>query len=108
MADVVTFTGAIAARDEMPITVEGEGGRVSAVLVETGDRVRAGQVLARLDTSVLQPQVGSLAAALDEARANAELAQADTVAPAAVAASGALSARRSSGGARPRSVPMPR
>ena len=93
VADVVTFTGAIAARDEMPITVEGEGGRVSAILVETGDRVRAGQVLARLDTSVLQPQVGSLAAALDEARANAELAQADYRRAAAVAASGALSAQ---------------
>jgi RND family efflux transporter MFP subunit len=93
VADVVTFTGAIAARDEMPITVEGEGGRVSAVLVETGDRVRAGQVLARLDTSVLQPQVGSLSASLEEARANAELAQADYRRAAAVASSGALSAQ---------------
>jgi RND family efflux transporter MFP subunit len=93
VADVVTFTGAIAARDEMPITVEGEGGRVSAVLVEIGDRVRAGQLLARLDTSVLQPQVGSLAASLEEARANAELAQADYRRAAAVASSGALSAQ---------------
>lgn len=91
--DTVTFTGTISARDEMPITVEGEGGRISAVLVEIGDRVRAGQVLARLDTSVLQPQVGSLAAALDEARANAELAQADYRRAAAVADSGALSAQ---------------
>lgn len=89
--DTVTFTGTIAARDEMPITVEGEGGRIAAVLVEVGDRVQAGQVLARLDTSVLQPQVGSLAAALDEARANAELAQADSRRAEAVAASGALS-----------------
>ncbi len=93
MADLVTFTGAIAARDEMPITVEGEGGRISAVMVEAGDRVRAGQVLARLDTSVLQPQVGSLVAALDEARANAELAQGDYRRAAAVATSGALSAQ---------------
>ncbi len=93
IADVVTFTGAIAARDEMPITVEGEGGRISAVLVETGDRVRAGQVLARLDTSVVRPQVGSLAAALEEARANADLAQADYRRAAAVASSGALSAQ---------------
>ena len=89
--DTVTFTGTIAARDEMPITVEGEGGRIAAVLVEVGDRVRAGQVLARLDTSVLQPQVGSLAAALDEARANAELARADSRRAEAVAGSGALS-----------------
>lgn len=91
--DVVAFTGTIAARDEMPINVEGEGGRIAAVLVEVGDRVRAGQVLARLDTSVQQPQVGSLEAALEEARANAELAQADYRRAAAVAASGALSAQ---------------
>ncbi len=31
--------------------------RVAAVLVQEGDRVRAGQVLARLDTSRLEPQV---------------------------------------------------
>lgn len=93
VGDRVAFTGAIAARDEMPITVEGEGGQISAVLVETGDRVRAGQVLARLNTAVLQPQVGSLAAALEEARANADLAQADYRRAAAVAASGALSAQ---------------
>jgi len=93
VADLVTFTGAIGARDEMPITVEGEGGRISAVMVEAGDRVRAGQVLARLDTSVLQPQVGSLVASLEEARTNAELAQADYRRAAAVAASGALSAQ---------------
>lgn len=91
--DVVAFTGTIAARDEMPISVEGEGGRIAAVLVEVGDAVRAGQLLARLDTSVLQPQVGSLEAALVEARANAELAQADYRRAAAVAASGALSAQ---------------
>ena len=91
--DAVSFNGTIAARDEMPITVEGEGGRISAVLVEVGDRVRAGQLLARLDTAVLQPQVGSLVASLEEARANAELAQADYRRAAAVAASGALSAQ---------------
>lgn len=93
VSDLVTFTGAIAARDEMPITVEGEGGRISAVLVETGDRVKAGQVLARLNTSVLQPQVGSLVAALDDSRASAELAQADYRRAVAVASSGALSAQ---------------
>src|SRR5580658_10291735 len=31
--------------------------RISAVLVQEGDRVRPGQVLARLDTSRLEPQV---------------------------------------------------
>ena len=87
----VTFTGAISARYDMPITLDGESARIAAVLVEAGDRVRRGQVLARLDTSVAQPQVYSLVASLEEARASAELAQADFVRAQGVAASGALS-----------------
>jgi RND family efflux transporter MFP subunit len=70
----VTFTGAIAARYDMPIGVE-DGGRIAAVLVEAGDRVRAGQVLARLDTSVVASQVASLRAQLEQAKAEAVLAQ---------------------------------
>jgi multidrug efflux pump subunit AcrA (membrane-fusion protein) len=42
----ITFNGTINARDEMPISVEGEGGRIAAVLVEVGDTVKRGQVLA--------------------------------------------------------------
>jgi HlyD family secretion protein len=36
--------------------------RIAAVLVQEGDRVRPGQVLARLDTSRLEPQVAQVAA----------------------------------------------
>jgi HlyD family secretion protein len=88
----VSFTGAIVARYDMPIGVDGEGGRISAVLVEAGDRVRAGQVLARLDTSVVAPQVASLRATLEQNRAEAALAEADYRRAAAIAGSvGALS-----------------
>jgi HlyD family secretion protein len=69
----VTFTGAISARYDMPIGVE-DSGRIAAVLVEAGDRVRAGQVLARLDTSVVASQFASLTAQLEQARAEALLA----------------------------------
>jgi RND family efflux transporter MFP subunit len=69
----VTFTGAISARYDMPIGVE-DSGRIAAVLVEAGDRVRAGQLLARLDTSVVASQVASLSAQLEQARAEAVLA----------------------------------
>ena len=62
----VSFTGAIVARYDMPIGIDGEGGRVAAVLVEVGDTVHRGQALARLDTSVLAPQVASLRAALEQ------------------------------------------
>jgi HlyD family secretion protein len=72
--------------------------RIAAVLVQEGDRVKRGQILARLDTSRLEPQVAqaeALAAAqreaverlhngsrpqeIAEARANVESAQADAI-----------------------------
>ena len=88
----VSFTGAIVAHFDMPIGVEGEGGRVAAVLVEVGDKVKRGQVLARLDSTVAAPQVASLKATLEQYRAEARLAEADYRRASAVAASvGALS-----------------
>ncbi len=89
---LVTFTGGIVARYDQPIGVEGDGGRVSEVLVESGDRVKRGQVLARLDTAVISAQVANLHAALEQTRAEAVLAEADYRRAAAVADSvGALS-----------------
>ncbi len=43
--------------------------RISAVLVEEGDRVKKGQVLARLDTSRLEPQLAQMEAQADAQRA---------------------------------------
>jgi len=88
----ISIIGTIAARYDMPIGVEGDGGRVTAVYVEAGDHVKQGQVLAHLDNSVLEPQVTNLEAALDQARAEADLAQAEYQRAQAVGASGALSA----------------
>lgn len=88
----VTFTGAIQARYDLPIGTEGETGRITAVYVEAGESVHKGQLLARLDDSILRPQVDRLAASLDEARANAALAQAEYGRARAVASAGALSA----------------
>jgi HlyD family secretion protein len=98
----VSIIGNIAARYDMPIGVEGDAGRVAAIYVEAGDHVKRGQVLARLNVSVLQPQVANLEAALEQARAEAELADAEYRRAQAVGASGALSAeetqrRRSTG-----------
>src|SRR5215467_3886170 len=72
--------------------------RIAAVLVQEGDHVRKGQVLARLDTSRLEPQVAQAAAQaaaqlqvvtrlrngsrpeeIAQARANVESAKADLV-----------------------------
>jgi HlyD family secretion protein len=88
----VSIVGTIGARYDMPIGVEGDAGRVSAIYVEAGDHVKRGQLLARLNVSVLEPQVANLAAALEQAKAEAELAQAEAKRADAVGASGALSA----------------
>jgi HlyD family secretion protein len=88
----VSIIGTIAARYDMPIGVEGDAGRVAAIYVEAGDHVKRGQVLARLNVSVLQPQVANLEAALEQARAEADLADAEYRRAQAVGAAGALSA----------------
>ncbi|MDB6083256.1 MAG: hemolysin secretion protein [Gammaproteobacteria bacterium] len=88
----IQIIGTIAARYDMPIGVEGDAGRVAAIYVEAGDHVKRGQVLARLNVSVLMPQVANLEAALEQARAESELADAEYHRAVAVGASGALSA----------------
>jgi HlyD family secretion protein len=88
----VSFTGTISARYDMPISAEGESGRLLAVLVEAGDRVKRGQVLARLDQSVLRPQMNRLEASLEEAKAQAALSAAEYRRAQGVEAAGALSA----------------
>jgi HlyD family secretion protein len=88
----VSIIGTIGARYDMPIGVEGDGGRVTAVYVEAGDHVKQGQVLAHLNNSVLEPQVTNLEAALDQARADADLADAEYQRARQVGTSGALSA----------------
>jgi len=87
----VSIIGTIAARYDVPIGVEGDGGRVEAIYVEAGDHVKRGQLLARLSAAVLRPEVGSLAASLEQARTEAELAEAEYKRAVAVGAAGALS-----------------
>jgi RND family efflux transporter MFP subunit len=88
----VDIIGTISARFDTPIGVDGDGGRVSAVLAEAGDHVKRGQVLARIDTSLLEPQVANLQASLELARAESDLAAAEYRRAQAVGAAGALSA----------------
>ena len=88
----VTFTGAIAARYDMPIANEGETGRITGVFVEAGDHVKRGQPLARIDDSVLVQQMNRLAASLEQARAQAALSAAEYKRAQGVEAAGALSA----------------
>lgn len=75
VAQIITASGALAARRDQPVGAAGQGGRVTAVLVDAGDWVRQGQVLARVDRSVQVQTSAQLAAALESARASAALAQ---------------------------------
>lgn len=76
-AGMISANGSLAARRELPVGVPGEGGQVVQVLVEPGQWVGAGQVMAVIDRSVQVQQQASQAAQVQVARANADLAQAN-------------------------------
>jgi HlyD family secretion protein len=71
----VTATGSLAARRDMPVGVPGEGGQVVRVLVEPGQWVNRGQVLAVIDRSVQTQEAAQLAASIQVAQADLRLAQ---------------------------------
>ncbi len=74
---VLSATGTLAARREMPVGVAGEGGMVTRVLVEPGQWVQAGQVLAQVDRSVQSETAASLAAQINVAQADAAIAESE-------------------------------
>lgn len=74
---VISATGSLAARREMPVGVAGEGGQVVRVLVEPGQWVRQGQVLATVDRAVQVQQIAQLEASVRVAQADANLAQSE-------------------------------
>lgn len=71
----VTVTGSIVAREEVLVSPEIENLRIVEILVEEGDRVEKGQVLARLSRDTLQAELARLEAA--QSRLNAGINQAD-------------------------------
>jgi HlyD family secretion protein len=73
----ISANGTLAARRELPVGVVGEGGQIAQVMVEPGDWVTAGQVLAVVDRSVQVQQQASSAAQIQVTQANARLAQAN-------------------------------
>jgi len=62
--------GTAAWRQETPLGFT-SGGRIASVLVNEGDRVRRGQLLATLDTTALQADLGAAEAEANRARAEA-------------------------------------
>jgi RND family efflux transporter MFP subunit len=71
----ISATGSLGARVDMPVGVAGEGGMVTRVLVQPGQWVSAGQTLAVIERSVQSQEAAQLAANVQVARADAELAQ---------------------------------
>jgi HlyD family secretion protein len=88
----ISFTGALAARYDMPIGSDTDTGRIKEIYAEAGDHVRRGQLLAKLDGAVLLPQVNRLAASVEESKAQAALSAAQYKRALGVQAAGALSA----------------
>lgn len=69
VARTLNVTGTVAARDLIPVLSETTGLQIRQILVDEGDVVNKGQVIAVLDNSVLQAQI-------NEARADIESNQA--------------------------------
>ncbi len=77
IANIVTATGTLGARREMPVGVAGEGGIVSRVWVDAGDWVAEGQVLASIDRAVQLQESNQLSAGIAAAQADVRLAQSE-------------------------------
>ena len=73
----ISATGVLAARHDMPVGSVGDGGEVRQVLVNAGQWVRAGQLLAIVDRSVQSQQLANSQANIGVAQADARLAQAN-------------------------------
>jgi RND family efflux transporter MFP subunit len=75
VAAILSATGSLAARRDLPVGVPGEGGQIVRVLVEPGQWVGAGQTLAVIDRSVQSQEASQLAASIEVARADLRLAE---------------------------------
>ena len=75
--NLISASGSLAARRELPVGVAGEGGQISRVLVDQGSWVRAGQALATIDQSVQSQQAQSALANIKVTQADAQLAQSE-------------------------------
>lgn len=80
LRDVVLASGLVAPQETIQVAPLIEGQPIEALLADVGDKVTAGQVLARLSTSTLDLQKAQLAASLAAAKAQIAQAQAQVIA----------------------------
>lgn len=76
MGRTLVVNGSLAAWDDLPIGAEAGGLAITQVEVEEGDRVTKGQLLAQLDDSVLRAQLAQAHAAVAQAEAGLQKAEA--------------------------------
>ena len=77
VAGTINATGMLAARHDMPVGSVGDGGEVREVLVNAGEWVHAGQLLAIVDRSVQRQQLLNQQANIAVTQADARLARAN-------------------------------
>ncbi len=73
----IVATGSVAAWQQLTVAAEIAGLRIVEIAVDEGDKVKQGQVLARLDDSILKAQSAQFDASIREAEANLANALAD-------------------------------
>jgi RND family efflux transporter MFP subunit len=69
----IVVTGTLAAREEVMVGPEIDGSRIVEILVDEGDLVAKGQVLARLSRELLDAELAAIEAALARARTNVDV-----------------------------------
>jgi RND family efflux transporter MFP subunit len=91
---VLSANGSVAAWQEASVGAEANGLRLAEVLVNVGDLVRKGQVLARFASEMVAAELAQAKAAVLEAEANAAEAAANATRARDLQSSGALSAQQ--------------
>ncbi|MDZ7813577.1 MAG: efflux RND transporter periplasmic adaptor subunit [Ideonella sp.] len=89
----LSANGTVAPWQEAVVGAEANGLRLATVLVEAGDSVRKGQLLATLQADTVRADVAQAEAALAEAQAAAADAEANALRARAVQGTGAMSAQ---------------
>jgi RND family efflux transporter MFP subunit len=77
LADSLLVNGSLTPWEDLSIGAEASGLAITRVLVEEGDRVKAGKLLAKLDDALLQAQLKQTEAQIARSRATLKINEAD-------------------------------
>lgn len=91
MVRSLSVGGTLVARHELSVGTETSGSRIASVHADEGDQVTKGQILARLDTAVLQAQLRHAVATAQDAASAASSAAADFKRADGIRGTGAIS-----------------